>query len=182
MAPQTALNETYQEEFSFIACSGDITSFTGDNTELSEDWRSEPSGRLFLSSFQSYRAALNLAGNQNKLHLKRKESKEVIFVLGECSDAETAILLAQTYTRRQVSSVVYGRSRRYWRKTVEQVQVNTPDEAFNVMMNGWLLYQTLSCRIIFADGLLSKRRAYGFRDQLQDSLDSAQPSEIRDSL
>ncbi|MDD4494254.1 MAG: glycosyl transferase family 36, partial [Eubacteriales bacterium] len=87
-----------------------------------------------------------------------------------CGDEETAELLAETYTRKQVARVVCVRSRRYWRDIVEKLQVYTPDEAFNVMMNGWLIYQTLSCRIISRTGFYQSGGAYGFRDQLQDSL------------
>lgn len=60
--------------------------------------------------------------------------------------------------------------KKYWREYLSRIKVKTPDESINIMMNGWLLYQTVSCRINGRTAFYQCGGAYGFRDQLQDSL------------
>jgi cyclic beta-1,2-glucan synthetase len=108
---------------------------------------------------------------------------EIVFFLGEAGSAQEASALIARYRKADLNEVL-SEVRRHWDAILGAVQVKTPDRAMDIMLNGWLLYQTLSCRIWARSGFYQASGAYGFRDQLQDGMAFAatQPAITREHL
>ncbi len=98
------------------------------------------------------------------------ESRRLAFVLGQGDDASHAAALAARYSRLEAVDDAIGRSARFWDETLDAIQVHTPDDSFDLLVNRWLPYQTLGCRIWARSGPYQPGGAFGFRDQLQDVL------------
>lgn len=120
------------------------------------------------------------AALQCQIKLAPGESTEITFFIGQgASHAESRTLLA--HYRKADLNAMFSEVSRYWQSVLKTVQVKTPDRSMDIMLNGWLLYQTLVCRIRARSAFYQASGAYGFRDQLQDgmALTFAQPAETR---
>ena len=103
------------------------------------------------------------------IELEPGESTEVLLLLGEVETAADAQELIERY--RAVDCETSLREvRDRWEEVLGTIQIETPDPAFNLMLNRWLLYQTLSCRVWARSAFYQSGGAFGFRDQLQDTL------------
>ena len=162
------------------ALSGDRTEFLGRNGTLANPdalSRSRLSGRLG--------AALDPCGAiQVPFELADGEERQIIFRLGAGRNVEQARGLAKRLRAAGSARTALDNVREYWSRTLGTVQVTTPDPIVNVLANGWLLYQTLSCRFWGRSGYYQSGGAFGFRDQLQDSmaLAHAEPRLVREHL
>jgi len=108
---------------------------------------------------------------------------EVAFFLGEAASTEEARSLIARYRACDLDAVK-AEVDRHWDDVLGSVQVRTPDRAMDIMLNGWLLYQTLACRVWARSGFYQASGAYGFRDQLQDgmALVAVRPALTREHL
>jgi cyclic beta-1,2-glucan synthetase len=107
---------------------------------------------------------------QVSITLKPREERTLQFYIGESPNVEamrndTARFRSVATHRAELHAV-----EAMWRDLLSTVHVKTPHDSFNIMMNSWLLYQTLSCRILGRSAFYQSGGALGFRDQLQDSL------------
>ncbi len=113
-------------------------------------------------------AALDPCGVlQRDLQLEPGASAEIVFLLGEAADAPAARDLIARYRAIDLDEIL-GDVERGWAQVLDKVQVETPDRALDLMLNGRLLYQTLASRLWARTGFYQASGAYGFRDQLQD--------------
>ncbi|MBD9416975.1 cyclic beta 1-2 glucan synthetase [Pseudomonas sp. PDM16] len=98
------------------------------------------------------------------------DSHEIVFRLGAGRDAKAAAHLAQRFRGSSVASNALDEVRAHWRSTLGAVRVSTPEPAIDVLTNGWLMYQVIASRFWARSGYYQSGGAYGFRDQLQDSM------------
>jgi cyclic beta-1,2-glucan synthetase len=112
------------------------------------------------------------------------EEREVIFLLGQGEDLDTARTLLRRYQDPAAVAEALDEVGRRWHQVLETIQVKTPNEALDLLLNRWLLYQVLACRVWGRSAFYQSGGAYGFRDQLQDvmSLVEAAPVEVRAQL
>lgn len=124
------------------------------------------------------------AAIQVRVDLANGQEREIIFRLGMGRNAEEAGKLVSRFRGAVAARGALDAVWQYWRETLNAVQVETPDPALNVMANGWLVYQTLACRIWARSGYYQSGGAFGFRDQLQDvmSLIHTKPALVREHL
>jgi cyclic beta-1,2-glucan synthetase len=123
------------------------------------------------------------AALQTVIELKPGGRAEVVFLLGQAENRDQARELIKRCRSADLDQVLLDVTRR-WDDLLGAVQVNTPDPGMDLMLNRWLLYQTLSCRVWGRAAFYQLSGAYGFRDQLQDviALGVAKRSVARDHL
>ena len=159
--------------------SGDRTEFLGRNGTLRKS-----GGDDSVSAFrQGEGLALDpCAAIQVPFELADGQEREIVFRLGAGRDADDARQPGASFPgicgARSALEAVW----QYWKHTLGAVNVETPDPSLNVLTNGWLLYQTLACRIWARSGYYQSGGAFGFRDQLQDvmALIHAEPHLVRE--
>ncbi len=117
---------------------------------------------------------------QTTIELAAGGRAEVVFFLGEAANPEEARGLIVRYRTHDVAAALRAVGER-WDAVLGTVQVKTPDRSMDILLNRWLLYQTLACRVWARSALYQAGGAYGFRDQLQDvmALAVAEPALAR---
>ena len=95
---------------------------------------------------------------------------EVVFLLGQADSAEEARRLVRSYGEAGRAQQALEEVQAEWDRILGAVQVRTPDPALDLMLNRWLLYQVLACRVWGRSGFYQSGGAFGFRDQLQDAM------------
>ncbi|SFH82008.1 GH36-type glycosyl hydrolase domain-containing protein [Modicisalibacter xianhensis] len=117
------------------------------------------------------------------VEMAKGETVEIVSLIGQCHSADEARDLIVHYRQADLDAELAAVTA-YWQGQLGAVQVTTPDRAMDIMLNGWLLYQTLACRITARSAFYQASGAYGFRDQLQDgmALTFASPETTRHHL
>jgi cellobiose phosphorylase len=115
------------------------------------------------------------------LTVEAGQTKEVVFVLGQAESLEQVRRLIGAYTAAGRAKEVLTEVQSKWDNLLSTIQVKTPDPGMDLMLNHWLLYQVLACRVWGRSAFYQSGGAYGFRDQLQDvmALVYSAPQEAR---
>ncbi|MDQ3188102.1 MAG: glycosyl transferase family 36, partial [Pseudomonadota bacterium] len=104
---------------------------------------------------------------QTQFELAPDAEAEIVLLLGDAGSVDEARRLVEKYRTADLNAVLHA-ARAQWNELLDAVQVHTPDRALDILLNHWLLYQTLGCRVWARSGYYQSSGAYGFRDQLQD--------------
>ena len=184
---RSAWNGDFGGRIAFADLGGRQTSYTADRTEFFGR-NGAPDQPAALESDgplgRKVGAALDpCAALQTVFELRPGARVDIVFFLGETESKESARKLLSRYRAADLNQVL-REVLRQWDDILGAVQVSTPDQTMDVMLNRWLLYQTLACRVWARAAFYQLSGAYGFRDQLQDvmALVVSKRSEARDQL
>jgi cyclic beta-1,2-glucan synthetase len=184
---QNHYHPEYPERVTFVAISpgaevwsGDRTTFIGRNRSLAspvamELTRLSPRTGAGLDPCAVLRLTLELAPH---------EHRDIICMLGQAESATQAREWVRGYRQDLAFETAYDQTRAWWDDLLGTVEVKTPELAVDLMLNRWLQYQSLSCRIWGRSGFYQSGGAFGFRDQLQDvmAILYARPELARDHI
>lgn len=184
---KNAYNTEFQSNVGFFAIDQTNYQYTTDRTEFigRNGTLKNPAAmsRSMLSgkSGAGYDACAAL---QTHIEIESGRERTITFMLGAGKNKADAV---QTMKRFQGSPAVAASLEKvkiFWNHTLSAIQLETPDPAINILANGWLVYQVLSCRLWGRSGFYQSGGAYGFRDQLQDviALLHAQPHLTREQI
>ncbi|KGF70808.1 glycosyl transferase [Hoeflea sp. BAL378] len=109
------------------------------------------------------------AALQRRVTLQPGETIEIVALMGQAESPDAARELILRHRAADPAATLEA-VRKHWHELLDAVQVTSPDRAMDIMLNGWLLYQTLACRIWARAGFYQASGAFGFRDQLQDGM------------
>jgi cyclic beta-1,2-glucan synthetase len=184
---RNAYNTEFPDRVAFLDVDDATRSVTGDRAEfLGRNGRlRDPAAMTRTRLSGKVGAALDPCGAvQVAFDLAEGEEREIVFRLGVGRNAAEAAQLVQRFRGPSAPRAAFEAVREYWKRTLGAVQVHTPDASLDLLANGWLVYQTLACRLWARSGNYQSGGAFGFRDQLQDAmaLVHAEPALVREHL
>jgi cyclic beta-1,2-glucan synthetase len=164
-------NNEFASRIAFTATNESVSSATCDRKEFI--------GRNGSLTLPAGLRRINLAGRdgagldpcaalQTTIELAPHEGREIIFLLGEAASREEAESVVAKFVNPGNVNDAFEEVLTHWDTLLGAIEVRTPDVAMDTMLNRWLLYQTLACRIWARSAFYQSGGAFGFRDQLQD--------------
>ena len=164
-------NNEFAERVAFIATNERLSSATCDRKEFlgRNGTLARPAAlrRTMLAGRDG--AGLDpCAALQVTVELAPHEAREITFLLGETASREEAQEVVKKFANIGNVNNAFEEVLTHWDRLLGTIEVRTPDTAMDTMLNRWLLYQTLSCRIWARTAFYQSGGAFGFRDQLQD--------------
>ncbi|MBA2564437.1 MAG: hypothetical protein H0V09_03305, partial [Gemmatimonadetes bacterium] len=169
----SAWSEHFGNRVAFLVASQSPHGVTGDRREFlgrAGDMRRPAALRRIGLSGRIEPGSDPCAAIQVHVDLAPGETREIHFALGQGRDHAQALELIARFRDAGAVEGAWAAVGAFWDDVLGAVTVRTPDPAMDLMLNRWLLYQTLSCRIWGRSALYQSSGAFGFRDQLQDTL------------
>ena len=166
-------NAEFGDRVAFLASELKIHGFTADRTEFlgrGGDY-GQPEALLRWGLAGRLDAGVDPCGVlQVHLELEPGEELETHFLLGQAASRAEALQTVARYRAPAAIDVAWRSLQAFWDGLLGSVRVETPEPAMDLMLNRWLLHQTVSARIFGRTGLYQSSGAFGYRDQLQDVL------------
>ena len=166
-------NIEFAGRVAFFDVDADVRTFTADRREFLGRNGSLAAPAALLHERLSGKLGVGLdpcAAFQVPLALAPGQQYETVFRLGVGSDHAEAVALARRTRGGSVAHDALDAVRIHWLHTLGAIEVSTPDPSVDLLANGWLMYQTLACRYVARSGYYQSGGAFGFRDQLQDTM------------
>ncbi|NMB24453.1 MAG: glycosyl transferase, partial [Firmicutes bacterium] len=170
-ARSTFRDDIYSSKVAFATTSLGEFSYTGDRREFIGPNGSHKSPAGLKSGALSGAVGPGLdpcMAIKAHIELEPGDEKEVIFVLGEDQHISGVRQLAKIYQDFAEIQASFEEVQDWWDETLGVVEVETPNQGLDLLVNRWLLYQNLACRIWGRSAFYQAGGAYGYRDQLQD--------------
>ena len=164
-------NAEFGERVAFVAASRSLHGLTADRAEFLGRLGNlgQPAALDRIGLAHAVTPGLDpCAALQLHIDLQPGEAQEVFFLIGEGANRADALQWIERYQAAEEVAAAWDQTQARWDALLETVQVQTPDPALNLLLNRWLLYQTLACRVWARAAFYQSSGAFGFRDQLQD--------------
>jgi cyclic beta-1,2-glucan synthetase len=177
----------FSERVAFLDTDDRTGTVTGDRTEFLGRNGTPQRPAALLRERLSGKLGATLdpcAAIQVPIEIYPGQEREIIFRLGVGRSIDDTATLVHRHRGSAAARGALEAVWQYWNHTLGAVQVKTPDPALDVLANGWLVYQTLACRLWARSGSYQSGGAFGFRDQLQDvmALIHCEPRLLREQL
>jgi len=184
---QNPYNTEFTGRIAFFDVDDAIRTITGDRREFIGRNGTLRSPAAMMQSRLSGKVGAALdpcAAIQVPFELASGQEREIVFRIGAGRDAADAGNLVHRFRGSDAARGALEAVWQYWKHALGAVYVETPDPSVNVLANGWLVYQTLACRLWARSGYYQSGGAFGFRDQLQDvmALIHTEPRLVREHL
>jgi len=184
---RSAWNPEFADRTAFLTASHPPHSLTCDRRAFlgPEGARDRPAGLVAWDLGGQVRDVVEpCAAYQVHLDLAPGATEQVVFALGQGDDLADALALAADWQDIGRADNARAEVDELWARRLGAIEVSTPDPAFDLMANRWLLHQTFASRILARSGFHQSGGAYGFRDQLQDMLAilNIEPDRVRAHL
>ncbi len=164
-------NEEFKGKVSFITTEGEV-SYTGDRKEFlgSGSIGTPDALRREKLSGTAGTGYDSCAALQVVINIPQGAAKEMVFLFGAADNYDEAKSIMLKYKDLDNAKKALEEAVKFWKDKIGTIKVHTPDASMDLMLNGWLMYQVISCRLWSRSAFYQSGGAFGFRDQLQDCL------------